>query len=539
MLSIDKRRKQGFTIVELLVTIVIIGILSTLAFVSYRGVSQKAIVASIESDLQNISKQIRLYEVDNGAFPVNINDCPTPAAGNMCLKTSSGNTFAANVIDNATKIFCISIENGDQQYYITDNDAPAKGACLSATVNVLAVGGGGSGAASSTGGTGGSGGSVVSTNGVSVKATTTDIVVGTGGSSVATGNNGTVGSDSSFGNYVVAAGGAGGVTGSSSSASSAGTISTISGSSVTYAGGGGSSNSDYEKTVGGAGGGGGGVSNSAYGDGSKNLVSNGYAGLLYSTTGILQRDTTFVSNAGNFFGTNGKGVLSDIASSATSPIEHLPKNNSTASYALANSTANNYTFSPQIEKNRQVGFKINGGNLSGSVSITGLYFNFSGTQKSLAQAVTDGYIEPMVIINSGATTGSYYWANILNIYNNTATGNGNYPAVGVVFTLKSHVLTGMVLNLSTGLHATDGVMVKSWDRLGGISLSPIPSINGVSGLGAGGGANTADSSGAGGSGVVIISYPTGSVNATGGTKTTAGGNTIHTFTSNGTFTIVD
>lgn len=43
--------------------------------------------------------------------------------------------------------------------------------------------------------------------------------------------------------------------------------------------------------------------------------------------------------------------------------------------------------------------------------------------------------------------------------------------------------------------------------------------------------------GSGGSGVVIISYPTGSIMATGGTITTSGGNTIHTFTSSGTFTV--
>jgi hypothetical protein len=53
----------------------------------------------------------------------------------------------------------------------------------------------------------------------------------------------------------------------------------------------------------------------------------------------------------------------------------------------------------------------------------------------------------------------------------------------------------------------------------------------------GGGAGYNGTSGAGGSGVVIISYPTGSLSATGGTITTSGGNTIHTFTSSGTFTV--
>lgn len=60
---------------------------------------------------------------------------------------------------------------------------------------------------------------------------------------------------------------------------------------------------------------------------------------------------------------------------------------------------------------------------------------------------------------------------------------------------------------------------------------------GTNGLGGGGGSGYQGK--AGGSGVVIISYPTGDLpGATGGTITTSGGNTIHTFTSNGTFTPV-
>ena len=60
------------------------------------------------------------------------------------------------------------------------------------------------------------------------------------------------------------------------------------------------------------------------------------------------------------------------------------------------------------------------------------------------------------------------------------------------------------------------------------------------GGGGGGGGNSSDDStkgpgGAGGSGVVIIRYLTGTITATGGTITTNGGYTIHTFTSNGTW----
>lgn len=527
---IKSKYQYGFTIVELLVTIVIIGILSTLAFVSYRGVSQKAITASIESDLQNISKQIRLYEVDNGVFPTSINDCPTPSAGNMCLKTSNGNTFTVNVIDNTAKIFCVSIENGDQRYFITDNNTPTKGVCLSANVNILVVGGGGSGATSSTGGTGGSGGSVVVSNGISVKNTTTDIVVGDGGLSASSDSNGAVGSNSSFGNYVIANGGSGGVTGSSSSAPISGTVSTISGSSVIYGGGGGSSNSDYEKTVGGTGGGGGGVPSSAYGDGSKNTITNGYAGLIHG----FVSDHTLKSFAGNYYG------LSAYYGDFEDETHHLPLNNGQATAALASSTTNSYTLNPQVAPGKQIKIGIRAGGFTTAVSTTGLYLVFGGLQKTLSQAVAEGYIEPMVLIGSGSYFGSYYWPNVLNLYTSTATSNGTYPDAGIVVTLKKYPLTGLIVNTNKAFNSTyDGIRLDSHDRTKGLSLSPLPSLNGTHNTGGGGSANTAEASGAGGSGVVIVSYPTGSVSATGGTITTSGGNTIHTFTSNGTFTIVE
>lgn len=76
--------------------------------------------------------------------------------------------------------------------------------------------------------------------------------------------------------------------------------------------------------------------------------------------------------------------------------------------------------------------------------------------------------------------------------------------------------------------------------LGGGGNSADVGLAGTVNTGGGGGGGWSYASGnggAGGSGIVIISYPTGSMTATGGTITTSGGNTIHTFTGNGTFTV--
>ncbi len=69
------------------------------------------------------------------------------------------------------------------------------------------------------------------------------------------------------------------------------------------------------------------------------------------------------------------------------------------------------------------------------------------------------------------------------------------------------------------------------DGTGGLGGGGDTQHDGTDGLGGGGGAH----GGAGGSGVLVISYPTGAITATGGTITTSGGRTIHTFTTDGTF----
>jgi hypothetical protein len=68
----------------------------------------------------------------------------------------------------------------------------------------------------------------------------------------------------------------------------------------------------------------------------------------------------------------------------------------------------------------------------------------------------------------------------------------------------------------------------------GITGQSVPSAAANTGNG-GNGSTDNITAGGGGSGIVRIRYTTGSMTATGGTITTSGGNTTHTFTSNGDF----
>ena len=89
-----KNKKQAFTIVELLVVIVVIGILAAITIVSYSGIQNKAIGANLRTDLVSDSKQLKMYNVEYGHYPSSIdtNYCPaTPEPDTRyCLKSMNG-----------------------------------------------------------------------------------------------------------------------------------------------------------------------------------------------------------------------------------------------------------------------------------------------------------------------------------------------------------------------------------------------------------------------------------------------------------------
>ena len=61
----SKRHTGGFTIVELLIVIVVIGILAAIVIVAYSGVQQRARDAQRQDDFSNIAKALSMYNQDN------------------------------------------------------------------------------------------------------------------------------------------------------------------------------------------------------------------------------------------------------------------------------------------------------------------------------------------------------------------------------------------------------------------------------------------------------------------------------------------
>lgn len=126
---------HGFTIVELLVVIVLIGILATVTIVAYTGIQRQAIVTSLQSDLTNASKQLKMFQVENGVLPSSIISCPNPTAGNMCLKSSNDTAFQYLASANP-QLFCITATKNSYSYNVNQDSIVIAGPCPILGLNV-------------------------------------------------------------------------------------------------------------------------------------------------------------------------------------------------------------------------------------------------------------------------------------------------------------------------------------------------------------------------------------------------------------------
>jgi prepilin-type N-terminal cleavage/methylation domain-containing protein len=71
MISLKKRKldSKGFTIVELLIVIVVIGILALLVITTYSGIQAKARNAKRQTDIQALQTQLEAFFSQNGYYP--------------------------------------------------------------------------------------------------------------------------------------------------------------------------------------------------------------------------------------------------------------------------------------------------------------------------------------------------------------------------------------------------------------------------------------------------------------------------------------
>lgn len=119
MYSSDKR---GFTIVELLIVIVVIGILAAIVIVAYQGVSNRAKVASITSGLTQYSKKIQVYNTTNGNYPTSMSEAGIKEGDGVLYQyTSTSSTEYCLTATSETMTYYVSQASGGVQQGVCSN----------------------------------------------------------------------------------------------------------------------------------------------------------------------------------------------------------------------------------------------------------------------------------------------------------------------------------------------------------------------------------------------------------------------------------
>ena len=116
--------KTGFTIVELLIVIVVIAILATITIIAFNGIQERARVSSVSSALNQATKKIAVYQVDNpGQYPADLASVGVTNSGNVSYQYSVNNST-----NPAT--YCITATTGSTSYKSSSTStAPSSGGC--------------------------------------------------------------------------------------------------------------------------------------------------------------------------------------------------------------------------------------------------------------------------------------------------------------------------------------------------------------------------------------------------------------------------
>lgn len=122
-------KQQGFTIVELLIVIVVIGILAAITIIAYNGTRSRANIALVTSELVSSATVMGADRAINDKYA----SVHTSVDNGKGLPISSGTVFQYH---STATTYCITATNGNATYMISDTSpTPTAGICAGDPIN--------------------------------------------------------------------------------------------------------------------------------------------------------------------------------------------------------------------------------------------------------------------------------------------------------------------------------------------------------------------------------------------------------------------
>ena len=119
-------KQKGFTIIELLIVIVVIGILAAITVVAYTGIQQRARVAVLMSDLKQAQTQLEVDRIYNNSYPAT----KEAANGNKGLPASPGTDYEYTLNTTVSpQNYCLTGTNSSVSIQIATDGKQTNGPC--------------------------------------------------------------------------------------------------------------------------------------------------------------------------------------------------------------------------------------------------------------------------------------------------------------------------------------------------------------------------------------------------------------------------
>lgn len=140
MLKLINKKQSGFTIVELLIVIIVIGILAALVLNTFQGVQARARDTERRTDINSIATQLEAYYADFGHYPDGsaATTCGDAGAESCALTTLTARGLDSEALNdpnnNPVNVGAIGNNTDNEYYYDVTGATCSGGQCDSFTL---------------------------------------------------------------------------------------------------------------------------------------------------------------------------------------------------------------------------------------------------------------------------------------------------------------------------------------------------------------------------------------------------------------------